>query len=193
MLIRDNVTTLRSQILAAATSCGARDVRLFGSAARGAEGAESDVDFVVSLEPGRTLWDLARLEVRLEQLLGRRVDVVIERIRHMRQAAEAIKPWLARQRRDSGSASDHSRQPSHSRSSAAAQAGPPHGRVSRFSSDMTVRYMPLNVARSGCDTSLATAPFNRSMKRHAAPGVLPGTGPEPPRTAVRPQPQRGQP
>jgi len=78
MLIRDNVMTLRPQILAAAAACGARDVRLFGSAARGVEGAESDVDFVVSLEPGRTLLDLTRLESRLEQLLGRRVDVVTE-------------------------------------------------------------------------------------------------------------------
>jgi len=78
MLIRDNVTTLRAQILAAATSCGAREIRMFGSAARGEERQDSDVDFVVTLEPGRTLLDLTRLEVRLEQLLGRRVDVVTE-------------------------------------------------------------------------------------------------------------------
>ena len=78
MLIRDKVTTLRPQILAAAAACGATQIRMFGSAARGAEGAESDVDFVVTLEPGRTLLDLTRLEMRLEQLLGRRVDVVTE-------------------------------------------------------------------------------------------------------------------
>ena len=78
MLIRDNVTTLRPQILAAAAACGARQIRMFGSAARGEEGQESDVDFVVTLEPGRTLLDLTRLETRLEQLLGRRVDVVTE-------------------------------------------------------------------------------------------------------------------
>lgn len=57
---------------------GARDVRVFGSAARGEEADGSDVDFLVSLEPGRTLLDLARLELRLEALLGRRVDVVTE-------------------------------------------------------------------------------------------------------------------
>jgi predicted nucleotidyltransferase len=51
---------------------------MFGSAARGDEGQESDIDFIVSLEPGRTLLDLTRLETRLEQLLGRRVDVVTE-------------------------------------------------------------------------------------------------------------------
>ena len=69
---------LRSQILAAAADNGAREIRVFGSAARGVEREGSDVDFLVSLEPGRTLLDLARLEVRLEQLLGRRVDVVTE-------------------------------------------------------------------------------------------------------------------
>jgi hypothetical protein len=78
MGIRDNVTTLRPRILAAAAACGARQVRMFGSAARGEEDAESDVDFVVTMEPGRTLLDLARLELRLEQLLGRRVDVLTE-------------------------------------------------------------------------------------------------------------------
>jgi predicted nucleotidyltransferase len=72
------VTTLRSQILAAATACGARDIRMFGSAARGEERQDSDVDLVVTLEPGRTLLDLTRLESRLEQLLGRRVDVMTE-------------------------------------------------------------------------------------------------------------------
>lgn len=78
MLIRARVRTLRQEILATAADCGARQIRLFGSAARGEEDAESDVDFVVTMEPGRTLLDLARLELRLEHLLGRRVDVLTE-------------------------------------------------------------------------------------------------------------------
>ena len=47
---------------------------MFGSVARGEERPDSDVDLLVTLEPGRTLLDLARLE--LEALLGRPVDVV---------------------------------------------------------------------------------------------------------------------
>lgn len=78
MLIRDSLTALRPRILAAAEACGAQQVRLFGSVARGAENAGSDVDFLVTMEQGRTLLDLARLELRLEQLLGRRVDVLTE-------------------------------------------------------------------------------------------------------------------
>lgn len=78
MPLRDDLVKLRPQILAAAVASGAREVRLFGSVARRDDDAASDVDFLVSLEPGRTLLDLARLEVTLERLLGRRVDVVTE-------------------------------------------------------------------------------------------------------------------
>jgi predicted nucleotidyltransferase/predicted transcriptional regulator len=74
--LRDEVARLRSPILDAAAANGARDVRLFGSVARGEEQAASDIDFLVSLEPGRTLLDLARLEARLQELLHRPADVV---------------------------------------------------------------------------------------------------------------------
>lgn len=78
MRLRDQILAMRDVITAAATASGADDVRMFGSVARGDEGPGSDVDFLVSLEPGRTLMDLARLEARLEELLGRPVDVVTE-------------------------------------------------------------------------------------------------------------------
>ena len=68
----------RPEILAAASSCGARNVRVYGSTARGQDDDRSDIDFVISLEPGRTLLDIARLEIRLEKVLGRRVDVVTD-------------------------------------------------------------------------------------------------------------------
>jgi predicted nucleotidyltransferase len=45
---------------------------------RGEAGPDSDVDFLVDLERGRSLLDLAKLLVELEQLLNRRVDVVTE-------------------------------------------------------------------------------------------------------------------
>jgi len=78
MTLRERLTAKRDAILAAATANGARNIRLFGSAARGAEREDSDVDFLVTLERGRTLLDLARLELQLEQILGRSVDVVTE-------------------------------------------------------------------------------------------------------------------
>lgn len=78
MHLRDRLTELRDPITRAAHESGARDVRVFGSVARGEERPDSDVDVLVTLEPGRTLLDLARLELRLEGLLGRPVDVVTE-------------------------------------------------------------------------------------------------------------------
>lgn len=54
----------------------ARNVRVFGSVARGESDAQSDIDFLVDLEPGRSLRDLIRLQRELETLLARKVDVV---------------------------------------------------------------------------------------------------------------------
>jgi predicted nucleotidyltransferase len=66
----------RDEILRVAARYGATDVRLFGSAARGEAGDESDVDFLVRMEPGRSVFDLAALMDELKTLLGRPVDVV---------------------------------------------------------------------------------------------------------------------
>jgi uncharacterized protein len=69
----------RDEIVAVAARHGARNVRVFGSVARGEETTESDVDLLVDLDPGVGLFTISALEVELEELLGRRVDVVIAR------------------------------------------------------------------------------------------------------------------
>ena len=69
----------REEILLIASRHGAHDVRIFGSVARGEDDLESDVDFLVELEAGRSLLDLGGLQVDLESLLGCRVDVVTVR------------------------------------------------------------------------------------------------------------------
>jgi predicted nucleotidyltransferase len=58
---------------------GARNVRLFGSVARGEAGPESDVDILVDTGPTTSSWFPGGLVADLETLLGRRVDVVTER------------------------------------------------------------------------------------------------------------------
>lgn len=78
MHVREQILAMREAITAAAAASGAENLRVFGSVARGEERPGSDVDFLVTLKPGRTLMDLVRLEARLEQLIGRPVDVITE-------------------------------------------------------------------------------------------------------------------
>ena len=71
--------TRRSEIIEIARARGATRVRVFGSVARGEATESSDVDFLVDLEPDRSLFDLGGLLVDLRDLLHRNVDVVTER------------------------------------------------------------------------------------------------------------------
>ena len=68
----------RKEILALAERHGVRDVRVFGSMARGDADDSSDVDLLVSLFPGRSALDLGALLMDVQALLNRRVDVVTE-------------------------------------------------------------------------------------------------------------------
>lgn len=70
--------TRRDDILRVAARRGARNIRVFGSVVRGEAGPDSDIDFLVDLEPGRSLFDLGGLLMDLQQLLGHPVDVVTE-------------------------------------------------------------------------------------------------------------------
>ena len=72
----------RQDILRIANKYGAYNVRIFGSVARGEAGPNSDVDFLVELEPNRSLFDLGGLLMDLQELLGREVDVVTEKGLH---------------------------------------------------------------------------------------------------------------
>lgn len=60
------------------TAMGVLSLRLFGSVARGDAGPDSDVDFLVELDPARriSLLGCAHLLGELEDMLGRRVDLV---------------------------------------------------------------------------------------------------------------------
>ncbi len=68
----------RDAVMLLAAKHGARNVRVFGSVARGESGPESDVDLLVKMEEGRSLLDLSALTLDLNDLLGAKVDVVSE-------------------------------------------------------------------------------------------------------------------
>ncbi|MBC7234861.1 MAG: nucleotidyltransferase family protein, partial [Chloroflexi bacterium] len=79
MTINEALGHKREEILRLCAKYGAWNIRVFGSIARGEADAKSDVDFLVEMEPGRSLLDLGGLQYDLEELLGRRVDLVTER------------------------------------------------------------------------------------------------------------------
>lgn len=70
------VKNKRDDILRIAEKHGAHNVRVFGSVARATDDETSDVDLLVDFEKGRSLMDLAGLEIELKELLSRKVDVV---------------------------------------------------------------------------------------------------------------------
>jgi hypothetical protein len=72
----------REKILSVASEHGMVNVRLFGSVARGEETPESDIDLLVDLEAGYSLLDLGGALIKLQELLGRKVDIVTERGLH---------------------------------------------------------------------------------------------------------------
>lgn len=80
---RDVVRRERSRIVAFLTERGARDVRVFGSVARGEDDDRSDIDLLVELEgersAGTELLEVLGLSVELSELLDARVDVVTPR------------------------------------------------------------------------------------------------------------------
>lgn len=78
----------RNPINEIAAAHGARSVRVFGSFARGEENAHSDIDLLVELEPNRSLLDIIALKYEIEDMIGRKVDVVTTR---------GISPYLAKQ------------------------------------------------------------------------------------------------
>ncbi len=66
----------RRALLETAERRGARNLRVFGSAARGDDGPTSDIDLLVDLDDGVSLVELGTLQRELTELLGIKVDVV---------------------------------------------------------------------------------------------------------------------
>ena len=95
MILDELQKTKRPEILQIAARHGARNVRVFGSVARGEAGTDSDVDLLVDMEPGRSLFDLGGLLVALEDLLGCPVDVLTEKGLRERIRARVLEEAVA--------------------------------------------------------------------------------------------------
>ncbi len=76
--VSNTIKSKRDEILDIAQKHGAKNIRIFGSMARGEEGPESDLDIIVEMEKGSSLLDIIAIKQDIEDLLGRKVDVVTE-------------------------------------------------------------------------------------------------------------------
>jgi uncharacterized protein len=72
------LTQHRSDILRLASEHGARNIRVFGSIARGESSESSDIDLLIDLDQGKSYLDLVAFRDTLMDLLGRQVDVLTE-------------------------------------------------------------------------------------------------------------------
>ncbi|MDI6448267.1 nucleotidyltransferase family protein [Anaerobaca lacustris] len=79
MGIRQVLQARRDEIVEIAARHGAHNLRLFGSVARGQDTADSDIDLLVATGPTTSSWFPAGLILDLEQILGRRVEIVTEK------------------------------------------------------------------------------------------------------------------
>ena len=76
---QDRLKQKRDEIIAMAARYGVRNVRVFGSVARGESDELSDVDLLVTLDRGVTLMKVSALRRELEALLGCKVDVISDK------------------------------------------------------------------------------------------------------------------
>lgn len=91
--VRALLASHRATIDRLARTSNLRNVRVFGSVARGDDGPESDIDLLVDPEPGATYFDFARFALDVERLIDRQVDVIsrnaLNAERHARILMEA--------------------------------------------------------------------------------------------------------
>ena len=73
------ILSRKDEIKSVAEKHGAHNVRVFGSFVRGETHSESDVDFLIDLDRGRSFFDRVSIQLELEEMLGCRVDVVSSR------------------------------------------------------------------------------------------------------------------
>ena len=76
---REQIARKREDILALAEQHGIDRVRVFGSVVRGEERADSDIDFLIHIKEWKGLGNYARFADSLENMLGRKVDLVMEK------------------------------------------------------------------------------------------------------------------
>lgn len=86
--MKDNLEEIRRKALPILKQAGVTRSAVFGSVVRGEAKGESDIDFLVDLPRGKSLFDLAQLQMDLEKALNKKIDLVTYKSLH---------PFLRRQ------------------------------------------------------------------------------------------------
>jgi predicted nucleotidyltransferase len=76
--VSNTIKSRREDILDITTKYGAKNIRVFGSMARGEESPDSDLDIIVEMDEGSSLLDIIAIKQDIEDLLGLKVDIVTE-------------------------------------------------------------------------------------------------------------------
>jgi predicted nucleotidyltransferase len=85
------LTTKKQEILAIAQKYGASNIRVFGSCARGNNNPHSDIDFLMDIEKGHSLFHRIQLMQELEDLLGTKIDIAKPDSLHSRIRDQVLK------------------------------------------------------------------------------------------------------
>ncbi len=80
--MKANLEEIKIKALPILKQSGVTRSALFGSYVRGENSAESDIDILVDFPRGKSLFDLADLQMKLEEALGKKIDLVTYRSLH---------------------------------------------------------------------------------------------------------------
>lgn len=86
-----NLKKNKNKILKLAEKYGAKNIRVFGSVARGEAEWLSDIDLLVDMEPDRSLLDMGGFLSEAQKILGCRVDVFTEKMLRKRIRTTVLK------------------------------------------------------------------------------------------------------
>lgn len=88
--LRQRLDLHRAELIDAIAGLGGRNLRLFGSVARGDDRLDSDIDLMVDLDDGCGLFTLMRMQDAAERIVGARVDIVSAAAMSPRTLAAAV-------------------------------------------------------------------------------------------------------
>jgi len=82
MTIKETLDLNKDKILSIAKNNGISKISVFGSTIRGEDTVDSDIDFLVEIDDDCSLFNIIRFKQEVEDIVGRKVDVVTDQSVH---------------------------------------------------------------------------------------------------------------